>query len=34
MGTDAGRPPHVRFRGHQDGMRGMAGGNCAYIAQS
>jgi hypothetical protein len=22
------------FNGHQDGMRGKAGGNCAYIAQS
>ena len=34
MGTDAGRPCQVMFSGHQDGMRGMAGGNCAYIAQS
>ena len=33
-GTAAGRPPHVMFNGHQDGMRGMAGGNCAYTAQS
>ncbi len=22
------------FIGHHDGIRGMAGGNCAYIAQS
>jgi len=22
------------FKGHQDGIRGMAGANCAYIAQS
>ena len=22
------------FSGHHDGMRGIAGGNCAYIAQS
>ena len=34
MGTDDGNPPHVTFNGHQDGIRGRAGGNCAYIAQS
>ena len=34
MGTDDGRPPHVAFMGHQLGIRGRAGGNCAYIAQS
>ena len=26
--------PQVTFNGHQDGIRGMACGNCAYIAQS
>ena len=34
MGTDAGSPPQVVFMGHHDGMRGRAGGNWAYIAQS
>ena len=34
MGTDDGSPPHVTFSGHHDGIRGRAGGNCAYIAQS
>ncbi|CNK45940.1 Uncharacterised protein [Mycobacterium tuberculosis] len=34
IGTDDGSPPHVTFSGHQDGIRGRAGGNCAYIAQS
>ena len=34
MGTDDGSPPQVMFSGHHDGMRGMADGNCAYIAQS
>ena len=33
-GTDEGSPPQVMFNGHHDGMRGSAGGNCAYIAQS
>ena len=33
-GTAAGRPPQVMLNGHQDGIRGMNGGNCAYIAQS
>ena len=34
IGTDAGSPPQVMFSGHQDGIRGIAAGNCAYIAQS
>ena len=34
MGTADGRPPHVTFSGHHDGIRGRPGGNCAYIAQS
>ena len=34
MGTAEGNPPQVTFNGHQDGIRGRAGGNCAYIAQS
>src|ERR1700712_1524318 len=33
-GTEEGSPPHVMFSGHHDGIRGSAGGNCAYIAQS
>lgn len=33
-GTEAGSPPHVMFNVHHDGIRGMAGANCAYIAQS
>ena len=34
-GTLAGRPPEVTTsNGHQDAIRGMNGGNCAYIAQS
>ena len=32
MGTDARQPAaHVMFNGHQDGIRGIAGANCAYI---
>ena len=34
MGTDDGRPPHVMSIGHHDGIRGIADGNWAYIAQS
>ena len=34
IGTEDGRPPQVVFIGHHEGIRGIAGGNWAYIAQS
>src|SRR5262249_14436483 len=33
-GTAAARAPPLMLNGNQDGMRGRAGGNCAYTAQS